>query len=150
MKIVNVFTGCCGGHHLHPPKPKKRRLLFNYKLGLFQSKPNPKPMLEITLTNEQQVTATLSPVTPKGKPVALDGPARWSVPSGDCTVNPTLDGMSAVIVSGEAPGDSEVLIEADADLGEGVVNIADTIRVIVVGAMASNLGLSLGTPEEKP
>lgn len=144
--VVNIFG--CHKHKKH--KERLRSILFNYSLGLVCLKTKAKRMLSITLTNEQQVKATLTPVTPKGKPAPLDGKPTWTVPSGDCTVNVADDGLSATIVSGDSPGDSEVLVEADADLGEGIVTISDVIKVTVVGAMAASLGLVLGQPEDKP
>ena len=106
--------------------------------------------VEITLTNEQKVRATLAPKTATGKPAKVDGLPVVTVISGDATIaNASTDGLSFDIVSGDSPGDSEVLVEADADLGEGKETISDTIRVSVVGARASNLGLSVGTPEPK-
>ncbi len=120
------------------------------KLGPVVLKPHT-VIMDITLTNEQQVHATLNPVTPKGKPAQLDGKPVWSVSSGDATVqNVSDDGLQADLVSGDSPGDSEILIEADADLGSGVVTISDVVKVTVIGAMATSLGLTLGTPTDKP
>ena len=45
-----------------------------------------------------------------------------------------------------SPGASEVLVSADADLGAGVVTIADTIGVTVSAAMAEQLGLQADAP----
>ena len=106
-------------------------------------------MLEVTLTNEQKVNATIAPVTETGKPAKLDGKPSWTVASGECTVVVADDGLSADIVSGDSPGDSEILVEADADLGEGVQTVSDVIKVIVKGALATSLGLKLGTPVPK-
>ncbi len=106
--------------------------------------------MDIVLTNEQQVKVTLNPVTGKGKPVALDGIPEWTVTSGSCTINPAADGMSCDILSGDTPGDSEIAVSADADLGAGVTNISDALRVTVNGAQAQNLGLEVGTPTDKP
>ncbi len=105
--------------------------------------------LAIKLTNEQKVTVTLTPVTDSKKPAKLDGIPSWAVVSGNSTVTPAADGMSAVIVSSDDPGDTAILVKADADLGEGVEEISDTIDVTVAGASAKNLGLSVGTPEPK-
>lgn len=105
--------------------------------------------LDITLTNEQQVTVTLAPKTSTGKVAILDGAPTWEVLSGDSTVTPSTDGLSAVIRSSDTPGVTQILVKADADLGAGVEEIADTIAVNVEGARASNLGLSVGTPVPK-
>ena len=107
-------------------------------------------MLEINITNEQQVNVVLHPVTATGRPAQVDGAPTWNVQSGESTVNPSSDGLSADLISAETPGDTEVLVEADADLGEGVVPISDIIRLHVAGAQAANLGLVAGDPTPKP
>lgn len=106
-------------------------------------------MVATKLNNEQKVTATLAPKTSKGKPVPVDGKPSWSVAAGDVTLEAAEDGMSCTIISGDSPGVSQVVVEADADLGEGVVTISDVIEVTVEGALASNLGLTVGTPVDK-
>lgn len=105
--------------------------------------------LEITLTNEQQVSLTATPTTPAGHPVAVDGAVQFTVQSGDCTLQ-SLSDTSTMIVSSDAPGDSTILVAADADLGEGTENIQDVVIVHVQGAKAQNLGLVVGVPENKP
>ena len=138
-KIVINF-GCC-----------RRRVALGFAFGLPTNKES-KPMpAEITLTNEQKVKATLAPVTATGKPAQLDpnNKPKWSIISGDSTVEVAEDGLSATIISSDTPGDTQILIEADADLGEGVETISDVIAVKVVGAKAQSLGLTIGTPEPK-
>lgn len=106
-------------------------------------------MLELKITNEQKIEVKLNPVSQGGKPVQLDGKPDWTVLSGDATVEPSEDGLSAFLVSGDNPGDTQVLVEADADLGEGKVTVSDTIKLTVEGALAENLGLSAGEPVQK-
>jgi hypothetical protein len=104
-------------------------------------------MAEIALTSEQKVKVTLAPTTATGKPSSLDGAATFEVVSGDATVE-NIDELSAYIISGTA-GVSVVSVSADADLGEGVVTITDSITVTVSDPLAANLGLVVGTPEPK-
>ena len=106
-------------------------------------------MLEVNITNEQQVKVSLKPVTATGKPATLDGVPTWEVVSGDSTFSAAGDGLSADLVSGDNPGDTDYLVKADADLGEGVVEISDIVRLHVAGAQADNLGLSAGDPAPK-
>lgn len=103
----------------------------------------------ITITNEQKVLVTLAPTTEAGNPATVDGVPAWTIESGDAVVEPSEDGMSAYIISGEANVNSVITVMADADLGDGVVNIKDTIDLAVVAASASNLGVVAGTPELK-
>lgn len=107
--------------------------------------------VQITITNEQRISAALAPVTAAGRPAQLDpsNPPTWTVISGESTVTASSDGMAATIVSSDNPGDTQIMVEADADLGEGVETLSDIITVTVIGARAQNLGISLGNPEPK-
>lgn len=136
--VINVFER-------HRRKPKRVR--FGFKFGVPKDK-QPMPV-EIAITNEQKITATLAPKTDTGKPAKLDGLPSWAVISGNSQVVVSEDGMSASLVSADDPGDTVILVKADADLGEGVEEISDTITLKVVGATAKNLGITLGTPEPK-
>ena len=106
-------------------------------------------MLEVSITNEEQVRVTLAPVTSTGKPASLDGTPTWEVVTGESTVQPDADGKSAQLVSSDNPGDTDFLVKADADLGEGVTEISDIIRLTVAGAQAANLGLTAEAPTPK-
>jgi hypothetical protein len=122
-----------------------RRVLpphFVYHVGPIRTKKMP---LEVTLTTEQEVEVSVSPVTAGGQPAALDGAASFTVQSGDCTVQ-VEDDTHAVIQAGGTLGDSVVLVAGDADLGSGLATIQDTVTVHVVHAAAQSLGLALGTP----
>lgn len=105
-------------------------------------------MLEIKITNEQKIAVSVNPVTATGNPAALDGAVEFAIESGDCTIE-VIDERSAFIVSGSNPGDSVVIVKADADLGEGVELIQDIIKVTVEGAKAASLGLTVGKPVAK-
>jgi len=107
-------------------------------------------MLELSITNEQQVNVTLHPVTEAGHPAQVDGAPTWEVISGTSTVTPAADGLSADLISSDDPGDTDFLVKADADLGQGVVEVSDIIRLHVAGAQAANLGLQAGAPTPKP
>lgn len=127
----------------------RKRVSFLFSVGV--PKPKEKQMpLSLKITNEQQVKVSLKPVTDTGKPAALDGSPAWTVISGNSQVVVADDGLSADLVSSDQPGDTVVSVTADADLGEGVEEIADTVTLTVIGATAKNLGLSAGTPTPKP
>ena len=139
MKVVintlNVFLG---------KRPKGR---FEFKIGPVENK-NSKHM-QLSITNEQKVKLTIKPVTATGKPAKLDGAPTWTVQSGDSTVTPAPDGLSADFISSDIPGVTVVLLEADADIGEGVEPISESIELTVTGANAKSFGLVAGTPEPK-
>jgi hypothetical protein len=144
------------------------QLLIDFLLRLFRRKPRvrflwsidpaqpktgttpPPPMpLKLEITNEQKIKVSLTPTTDTGKPAKLDGAPTWLVQSGTAAVQAAEDGLSAELVSGDEPGDTEIQVSADADLGAGVVTVTDTILLTVVQAEAKNLGLSAGQPEPK-
>ena len=102
----------------------------------------------VTITNEQKIQVTLAPTTAAGNPATLDGAPVWAVAAGDATIEVAADGLSCYLISGE-PGNSQITVTADADLGEGVVNLTDTVDLAVVPASASQLGLVTGSPELK-
>lgn len=106
-------------------------------------------MLSITINNEQKVKVTLTPVTDKGQPAKLDGVPTWTVLSGDSTVEVAEDGLSADLISADSSGTTEIEVKADAELGEGVVEIGETLTLIVTSATAKNLGATVGEPEAK-
>lgn len=137
ISIGTVHIHCCCA----PP------LRFAWHVGPVALKDNAMP-LEVTLTNEQQVTVHATPVTPAGNPATVDGAVQFTVQDGACSVVP-MDDRSATIVSGDTPGDSVVLVQADADLGQGVQTIMDTVVVHVIGAQATSLGLTAEQPELK-
>ena len=108
-------------------------------------------MLTVKITNEQQVVITLSPKTDSGKPAKLDGIPTWEkTGDGLATIVVAADGLSATLISADDPGVTQFLVSGDADLGEGVEPIADTITLDVSSATAKNLGLVAGTPTNKP
>lgn len=124
---------------------------FEFVVGPVTNKlRNQNTMLEITITNEQQVNVTLHPVTATGRPAQVDGAPTWEVVTGNSTVTPAADGLSADLISSDDPGDTDFLVKADADLGSGVVEISDIIRLSVAGAQAANLGVVAGAPTPKP
>lgn len=108
-----------------------------------------KPMSDkAKMNNEQEVDVFIEPQTVGGSPVKVDGAPQWSVVQGDVTLDVASNGLSAVVKSGN-PGTSQVLVKADADLGEGKQEISTVIEVEVDGARAENLGVRIGTPRLK-
>ncbi len=133
-------------------KPRKfpGRVRFEWGVGPAQIKAPKKENMQVKITNEQQIPVTLTPKTDTGKPAKLDGKPTWTVVDGNSTITVAEDGLSAMLISSDDPGDTEFLIKADADLGEGVEEVSDVIKLTVAGATAKNLGLSVGAAEAKP
>lgn len=103
----------------------------------------------LTITNEQKILVTLNPTTEAGNAGSIDGIPTWELVSGDATIEPSADGLSCYLISGEADVNSVITVTADADLGEGVTPLTDTVDLAVVAASASSLGIVAGTAELK-
>ena len=106
-------------------------------------------MIEVKITNEQKVLATLAPKSAAGKPAKVDGVPTWDVTEGDATIEVAADGLSAWLISGEAAAESKVVVSADADLGQGVETITQEISLVVSLSKSTDLGLTLGAPVAK-
>lgn len=134
--------------HIFGSKPKGH---FDLTIGMAERKTTTGDNMAVAvkITNEQKINVTLSPRTDTGKPAKVDGPPDWSVVSGDSTVVVAPDGLSADLVSSDAPGDTTYLIDADADLGAGREDLQETITLTVTGANAKNLGITVGQPVPK-
>ncbi len=130
-----------------------RKVRFEYSVGpvTYKSKLiGGSKMLEVSITNEQEVVVHLNPKTATGKPAQVQaGSTTWTVQSGDATLTPSDDGLSCKITSAELPGDTSIVVDADADLGDGVTDVNDIVLVHVAGAQAASLGLSADDPTPK-
>ena len=104
----------------------------------------------ITMTNSQQASATIQPVDKKGQPAPVDGVPVWA--SSDetiITVESAADGLSAVAVS-HLVGVATILVEVDADLGEGVKPINGSHEVEVTGGVATGESIIVSAGEATP
>jgi len=107
-------------------------------------------MLSVACTNAEKVTVTATPVTATGRPARFDGALKVSVQSGSGSVEQdpaTPNSFKAV--SGDDPGTTVYLVEADVDLGTGITNISDTVELTVTGENAAAFGLAAGVVEPK-
>ena len=105
---------------------------------------------EVSLNSEQRVKATIAPKTTKGKPSAIQAGSLTAAVDNESATVEMIDESSFWINGTENDGDAIVTVEADADLGEGVVTIRDTVLVHVADAPATQLGLGLGSVEDQP
>lgn len=112
-----------------------------------------KPIQELTtmsliLKDDQKVKLSILPVDAKGNPAAVDGVPVWaSSDDGVIAVIPSADGLSATATAVGKVGTAQVSVTADADLGDGVSNIAGVLDVTVVAGQAVSVGVTAGTPE---
>lgn len=105
--------------------------------------------LNLKSTTEQKVLVKLAPKTASGHDAKVDGKPVWTVTSGDATVEPSEDGLSAYLVSADTAGKATWTVEADADLGEGVTTITDGGEYEYTDPLAENLGATADEPVTK-
>ena len=106
--------------------------------------------LAIACTDEEKVAVTATPLTSKGKPAKIDGALKVTIQSGDGTVEQdAASPLSFNAVSGDLLADTVYLVEADADLGAGVVTVSDTVTLTVGSATAASLGFTSSAPVPK-
>lgn len=103
-------------------------------------------IMNFALPDDATASAAVAYVDAKGKPAKVDGAPVWS--SSDPAVfdvAAAADGMSAVVTPGD-PGTAQLKVEADADLGAGIVPVVTLVDIDVVAgqAVAGNVTLTLG------
>lgn len=105
---------------------------------------------KVKMTNSQQATASITPVDKKGQPASVDGIPVWA--SSDetiITVEPAVDGMSALVKAVGPLGSANVSVTADADLGTGVTSIFGTLAVTITQGQAVGITITLGEASEQ-
>lgn len=101
------------------------------------------------LTDTQQFTLTLKPLTANKKPAPVEaGSVIWTGPN-FVEITPSADGMSALIKALTVGANDNISASADADLGAGVVTISGTYEVSVIASQAQTLGFEASEPEEQ-
>lgn len=102
--------------------------------------------LSFDITTEQKVVGiTINPTTGGGNPATVEaGSLAVNTTQGDGTGVVEADGTISAL-SGSNPGTTILQVDADADLGAGVVTISDLITLNVISPLATNLNLGGGT-----
>lgn len=101
------------------------------------------------ITNEEQVSVVVKPVTPGNHPAKIDGDVVFT--SSDDTVATVVStGQFGAMVTAVGVGAAQITAVFDARLGDEVLNITLSGAVEVVDAEASNGTLEFGTPELQP
>lgn len=130
----------------HTPKVR-----FDVRIGPITDKRKKEDsMTTIDLENWQEVIVTLAPRTDKGKPAKVDGIPTWTVQSGNATVTPAADGMSALLTTTDEADTTVILAEGDADLGAGFVPVDEAITLNTSVPRAASFGVTVGEPTQKP
>lgn len=96
-----------------------------------------------------EVDVAVGFVDDQGNPAQIDGAPVWGIADPDVgTIKPASDGMSAVLQgTGDVVGSKTVLtVEADADLGEGIVPVLVSEEVQLISGKASVASIGFGQP----
>lgn len=104
----------------------------------------------LVLTDLQKVTLSIAPVDALGQPAVVEGVPVWASSAPEiCTVTPSADGLTAVVLTVGPLGTAQISVSADADLTEGVTTISGVLDVQVTASQAVSLAISAGVPEAK-
>lgn len=95
-----------------------------------------------------EVDVSVSYVDDAGNPATVDGVPLWGVDGDQFTVVQADDGMSAVLQgTGTIIGSTDILtVDADADLGEGVVAVTVSEDLQLVSGQATTASFGFGEP----
>lgn len=100
------------------------------------------------LGDSEHATATIAPLDKAGNPATVQaGSTVFAVSDPSLVTVTPVDDTSAVVQAIGPLGSFDLTVSADADLGDGVVTITDSLTINVVAGVAANLGLGLGVPE---
>lgn len=102
--------------------------------------------MALVLTDVQQVKLSIAPVNAAGNPAPVES-VSWAV--SDETVAAIVvaeDLMSADLVTTGKLGTLQVVVKADAVIGDGVEELTGLLDVEVVASQAVSLGVSSGVP----
>ena len=106
--------------------------------------------MSLILTDSQQATLTIQPVDKAGNAAAVEDVAWTTSDDTVLTVTPSEDGLTAVVAITGKLGVAQVNVTADAQIGEGAVEITGVLDVEVKAGQAVALSIAAGAPEEKP
>jgi hypothetical protein len=119
-----------------PPPPSQAGVWMSARCGGFITKAKG-PKMSYTLPNDKAVTLQVSYQDAKGNAATVDGDVTWeSSDESIITVEAAADTMTATMTPADNLGQAQVRATADADLGEGVVEIICVLDVTVVGGQA--------------
>jgi hypothetical protein len=119
------------------PEPSRAGVWMTAKSGGFTVRAKG-PRIMYTLGNDKSATVKVSYQDAKGNEAAVDGDVAWS--SSDTSIVDvevdSNDSTLAVIMPSDNLGQAQIIATADADLGDGVVEIVCTLDVNVVAGQA--------------
>lgn len=99
-------------------------------------------MADIKVTETKSASIVISDI--KGNPAQVDGAPVWSLTDPSlATLTPSEDGMSCGIAPVGPVGSCTLQVNADADLGEGVVTIAGELPLVFIAGEAVSVSISI-------
>jgi|SRR6185503_8600736 len=107
-------------------------------------------MAQLLLTDTQDCPLSVTGRSKKGAVAQLQTVTWESSDAGVATVTQDPADKSKALVSAVTAGTAMVTVKADADPGDGVVEIIGTLDVIVGAGLATVVEISAGTPVEQP
>lgn len=107
--------------------------------------------MNVVLPDTHQFPITIAIVDAKGNPAEVEGVPVWaSTDESVAVVQPASDGKSAVVAAVGPLGTAQITVTADADLGDGVSNIAGLLDVTVIASAAVGITVQAGPTEPQP
>ena len=104
----------------------------------------------LTLTSTQKARLSVQFLDSRGNPAAVDGVPAWMTDNSDVlALTPSADGMSCEVAALGVIGQATAQVNADADLGSGIVNIFGTLLVEVTAGQASSVTITPGPVQEQ-
>jgi len=102
------------------------------------------------LTSTQKQTLSVVFTDAKGNPAPVDGAPAWGVDNPNVlALSPAPDGLSCTIAAVGPLGTARVSIQADADMGAGVIPLAGVYDVEVIAGLAAVVQVSAGAIQEQ-
>jgi hypothetical protein len=108
--------------------------------------------MAVEITEGQRLRVTITPVDANGHAAPVQaGSVVWAVSDDtllSVTPEPTDEKVALVRPAGSTLGVGNVLVTADADLGEGVVTLEAEMELAITSGMATSLGLTSQVEED--
>ena len=105
--------------------------------------------MALVMTATQRVELTVVALDSRGNPAPLEALAWNSSDPGVLEVVPSADGLAAVARAVGAAGFAQVVLTADARIGDGDVPITGLLDVQILPAEATVIQLVAGAPTEQ-